>query len=1479
MKWTYLKKLWPGMTREALRARRRKSPAPQPRARLRLEELESRTVPTTITRTSTPIFYTNFSPRAGPALTSAYAAYQITNTDGVNYVDTWATIGDFTAASGQPLVTLGAHAADAINLGSLAPGETKTAFFYLRSTVSATNVAQTHTVSVFNGPPDSGSLLTSQNFSFSSVQSVINSSANKVTPPITISPPTPTLGGTFTITVRGQTGSIGTGNVISPTAVLDFTPAAYTSWRADAFQLTGTAITFSGPNTNTGTFTDTLLIPPTLLISNADTPYTAVYTFRVVGTTDAPEPVSPVAYISSGARVNHTDTGNFADLPSVQPPENFTRLDKTVAFTGPNTVTYTVTLTNSSAVDVTLDRIVDILPSSPADVTYVAGTALFDGTPIADPAISGQTVTFTNLFSVPAGSSRSLVFQAHFPDIAGTYTNLAVGFVGDVQIDTTLDTNDNAPARASFTVPSFFTTPIPGAVTLGTNGVILNDEARLEEGNAPTGTITFTLVGPGGGTLDTETVTVNGNDTYTTPTGFTLPTTGTVTGTYQWNAVYSGDANNAPSSDIGSLAEQVMVSPASPRLNTTPTLVSVGGTLQDSADLAGGYFPTGTITFTLVNPDGVTVDTEEVTVSGNGIYHTSVGFVANAAGIWHWVASYGGDPNNIAVSTGPLDEPVNVPEQGVPSLTTVPGPTTVTLGPEPVTLTDSALLGGELSPGGTITFTLVDPNGNTVHTEEVTVTGNGLYTTPDGFILPSDGSTVIGTYQWNISYSGDSFNLPISIVNDPTERVTVDPASPTVKTTADPSGTIPLNSSPVTLTDTATLESGYFPGGSITFTLDFNGVPVQGFPMVETVIGNGDYTASFTLPTTGAVTGTYTWHVHFSGDGNNNAADDQGDVHEQVIINPATPTLVTIASPAITLGTTAPTLSDTAELSGGYFPTGTLTFTLTGPGGFSFTDDVTVNGNGTYTTSQGNNPGGFTLPATGMVAGTYTWTVHYSGDDNNNAANDNGVLIEQTVVHPATPEVVTTADPTGTIQLGPTPLTLTDSAVLSGGYFPAGGILTFKLFFNDGETQTEVYTNNVMVNGNGTYTTSQGDNPGGFTLPTTGLVAGTYGWFVDYSGDDNNITADDQGGPDEQTVVTIPPIPEQADVGVTKTVDNPTPVFGTLITFTITVTNHGPAAATDVMVADPLPAGLTLIASAPSQGVFDAASGVWFVGTLANGASAMLHLTVQTAMVGPIVNNVVVRDDQSDPDLSNNQESEMIIVQPSPPQIGKRLLLGNTILGDPPPDPATFPQNAQFVAQLYGDLLHRAADPVGLARWSDLLDNGASRLQIVQGFQNSPEYRGDEVDAVYSRLLHRAADPAGRNSFVQFLENGGRVEQVEALIAGSPEYFQRRGGGTNDGFLNALYQDGLGRAVDAPGRAAWDQALSSGLSRTQVAAKLFSSPEYDMDLVNNDYGTYLRRPSDAAGLSGWVTLLLEGAGDDRVLAGILASDEYFTRVV
>src|SRR5438270_780961 len=167
--------------------------------------------------------------------------------------------------------------------------------------------------------------------------------------------------------------------------------------------------------------------------------------------------------------------------------------------------------------------------------------------------------------------------------------------------------------------------------------------------------------------------------------------------------------------------------------------------------------------------------------------------------------------------------------------------------------------------------------------------------------------------------------------------------------------------------------------GTLTFTL--TGPGGFSYTQTDTVNGNGTYTAGDTLPTGGTVAGTYTWSATYSGDDNNASAVDQGGTAEQTVVSPASPSLLTTASSAITLGSTAPTLTDSAVLSGGFFETGTITFTLTGPGGFSFTQTDTVNGNGTYTA-------GDTLPTTGLVAGTYTWSAHYSGDGNNANAND-----------------------------------------------------------------------------------------------------------------------------------------------------------------------------------------------------------------------------------------------------------------------------------------------------------------------------------------------------------------------------------------------------------------------------------------------------------------------------------------------------------
>ena len=654
------------------------------------------------------------------------------------------------------------------------------------------------------------------------------------------------------------------------------------------------------------------------------------------------------------------------------------------------------------------------------------------------------TVTGNGMYTTPTGFPLPSGSTA-----TGTYQWDDATYDGDSNNNTVSDTNAvDEQVTVSAASPTISTVPTPTTVILGaTAPPILTDTATLASGFNPTGTITFTLFYNGGPTpVDAETVAVTGNGPYTTPTGFPLPTTGTVTGTYQWDASYSGDTNNNTASDTGSVAEQVTVTIASPTLGTipNPTTVTLGAnpvTLTDTATLSGGFHPTGTITFTLFHNGGPTpVDTETVTVNGNGMYTTPAGFTlpsgSTATGTYQWDATYDGDTNNGSLSdTGSVAERVTVTIAS-PTLGTIPNPTTVMLGPNPVTLTDTATLEDGFSPTGTITFTLFHNGGPTpVDTEMVAVTGNGLYTTPTGFTLPTTG-TATGTYQWDATYSGDANNTAASDTGSVAEQVTVTIASPTLGTIPNPT-TVTLGANPVTLTDTATLEGGFHPTGTITFTLFYNGGPTPVDTETVTVNGNDTYTTptGFPLPTTGTVTGTYQWDATYNGDTNNNTVSDTNAINEQVTVSAASPTITTTPNP-----TSAPvgeTLQDSADLTGGYHPTGSITFRLYAPGvdptvgPATYTEIVTgVNGDGDYQTTVG-----FATNATGI----WHWVATYDGDSNNDTVSSGPA--DEPVAVPAAGTMLTTAPIPTTVTLGANPVTLIDTAILEGGFNPTGTII------------------------------------------------------------------------------------------------------------------------------------------------------------------------------------------------------------------------------------------------------------------------------------------------------------------------------------------------------------------------------------------------------------------------------------------------------
>jgi hypothetical protein len=196
-----------------------------------------------------------------------------------------------------------------------------------------------------------------------------------------------------------------------------------------------------------------------------------------------------------------------------------------------------------------------------------------------------------------------------------------------------------------------------------------------------------------------------------------------------------------------------------------------------------------------------------------------------------------------------------------------------------------------------------------------------------------------------------------------------------------------------------------------------------------------------------------------------------------------------------------------------------------------------------------------------------------------------------------------------------------------------------------------------------------------------------------------------------------------------------------------------------------------------------------------------------------------------------------------------------------------------FVNRVYNDLLNRPADSTGLSVGLNAIATNNVQPWLL-GVLGSAEYRTDLVGAFYQTLLSRGPAPIEQFLYVGLLAST-TDEGVEANIAGSDEYLAARGGGTNSGFLQAVFQDFLNRAPGAD-LATFLAALTGGATREQVAATILASSEYHQDLLGDYYDRFLGRPLDTPGAAAFLPGMNNGTlPDEKVIAIILASPEYY----
>jgi uncharacterized repeat protein (TIGR01451 family)/LPXTG-motif cell wall-anchored protein len=607
--------------------------------------------------------------------------------------------------------------------------------------------------------------------------------------------------------------------------------------------------------------------------------------------------------------------------------------------------------------------------------------------------------------------------------------------------------------------------------------------------------------------------------------------------------------------------------------------------------------------------------------------------------------------------------------------------------PPTVVVTKTAGVDSVLEPGGPVTFTVEVENTSDEAVTVTSITDSVEGGAPFSVLAPAtapvtattcvNGSPIAagGTYTctFTLNVSGDAGD----VVDDTVVATVVDNDQTTASDDDDASVEITDVPPVITVTKGADPSSLPEPGGPVTFPVtvtnnSFESVTVTS--ITDSVEGGAPF--SVTAPATAPVTATTceTGVVIAPGEPYEctftlNVSGDAGDVVDDTVVASVVDNDGTPASDdddaSVEITDVPPTVvvTKTAGVDSVPEPGGPVTFTVE----VENTSFEAVTVTAITDSVEGGAPFSVLAPATAPVTATTcaagaeiaagdtytcTFTLNVSGNagdvvddtvvatvvdnDGTTASDDDDASVEITDVPPTIE--VTKDDDGASVGAPGGPVEYT--VEVTNTSFEAVTITSITDSIDGGEPfdVTAPATDPVLE----TSCATGVEIPAGetYTCTFTVLVEGLGGEIVE----DTVVVSvvDDDGTPVEGSDDETTPVTPVVDLAVVKTADQPTFTVGTQAVYTLVVSNAGPSTATDVVVTDTLPTGLSLVGIDEPSG-WNCSGSVSIrctTPTLAAGASATITVTVLVGAdaVGQVTNVVEVDSEEPDADPSDNRD-------------------------------------------------------------------------------------------------------------------------------------------------------------------------------------------------------------------------------------------------